>query len=63
VPQQRLRSTSSCRRADKALPWVEKRIGLALAESQVVAIRLALISKVLVMTGGRGKTTSQLERE
>jgi exodeoxyribonuclease V alpha subunit len=45
------------------LPWVEKRIGLALAESQVVAIRLALISKVLVMTGGRGKTTSQLERE
>src|SRR5262249_57386492 len=25
---------------DKALPWVEKRIGLALAESQVVAIRL-----------------------
>src|SRR3989449_585041 len=44
---------------DKALPWVEKRIGLALAESQVVAIRLALISKVLVMTGGPGvgKTT------
>src|ERR1700757_4664049 len=45
---------------DKALPWVEKRIGLALAESQVVAIRLALISKVLVMTGGPGvgKTTT-----
>jgi exodeoxyribonuclease V alpha subunit len=44
---------------DKALPWVEERIGLALAESQVVAIRLALISKVLVMTGGPGvgKTT------
>src|SRR4029434_71168 len=44
---------------DKALPWVEKRIALALAESQVVAIRLALISKVLVMTGGPGvgKTT------
>ena len=37
---------------DKALPWVEGRIGLALAESQVVAIRLALMSKVLVMTGG-----------
>jgi exodeoxyribonuclease V alpha subunit len=31
---------------DKALPWVEGRIGLALAESQVAAIRLALISKV-----------------
>ena len=37
---------------DKALPWVEKHIGLALAESQVAAIRLALKSKVLVMTGG-----------
>src|SRR5438105_9500284 len=44
---------------DKALPWVEERIGLALAESQVAAIRLALTSKVLVMTGGPGvgKTT------
>src|SRR5438046_6462971 len=44
---------------DKALPWVEKRIGLALAESQVAAIRVALMSKVLVMTGGPGvgKTT------
>jgi exodeoxyribonuclease V alpha subunit len=45
--------------ADKALPWVEKRVGLALAESQIAAIRLALMSKVLVMTGGPGvgKTT------
>ena len=44
---------------DKALPWVEERIGLALATSQVAAIRLALMSKVLVMTGGPGvgKTT------
>jgi exodeoxyribonuclease V alpha subunit len=44
---------------DKALPWVEKQMGLALAESQVTAIRLALVSKVLVMTGGPGvgKTT------
>jgi exodeoxyribonuclease V alpha subunit len=44
---------------DKALPWVEKRIGLALAESQIAAIRLALMAKVLVMTGGPGvgKTT------
>src|SRR5215472_2732577 len=44
---------------DKALAWVERRIGLALAESQVAAIRLALKSKVLVMTGGPGvgKTT------
>ena len=44
---------------DKALPWVEKHIGLTLAESQVAAIRLALKSKVLVITGGPGvgKTT------
>ena len=44
---------------DKALPWVEERIGLALAESQVAAIRLALMPKVLVITGGPGvgKTT------
>jgi exodeoxyribonuclease V alpha subunit len=44
---------------DKALPWVEGRSGLALAENQATAIRLALISKVLVMTGGPGvgKTT------
>jgi len=44
---------------EKALPWVDKHIGLALAESQVAAIRLALKSKVLVITGGPGvgKTT------
>jgi exodeoxyribonuclease V alpha subunit len=44
---------------DRALAWVEARIGLALAESQVAAIRLALMSKALVMTGGPGvgKTT------
>jgi len=44
---------------DKALPWVEKRIGIILAESQVGAVQLALMSKVLVMTGGPGvgKTT------
>jgi exodeoxyribonuclease V alpha subunit len=37
---------------------VEERIGLALAES-LAAIRLALVSKVLIMTGGPGvgKTT------
>jgi hypothetical protein len=43
----------------KALPWIEQRIGLALAESQVAAVQLAPVSKVLVMTGGPGvgKTT------
>ncbi len=44
---------------EKALPWVERKTGLLLAESQTAAIRLALISKVLVITGGPGvgKTT------
>src|SRR5271163_458849 len=44
---------------EKALPWVEQKTGLSLAESQVAAIRLALLSKVLVITGGPGvgKTT------
>ncbi len=44
---------------DKAVPWVEKRSGLQLADSQRTAIRLALTSKVLVITGGPGvgKTT------
>jgi exodeoxyribonuclease V alpha subunit len=44
---------------DKALPWAEKHIGLALAKSQIAAIRSVLTAKVLVMTGGPGvgKTT------
>jgi exodeoxyribonuclease V alpha subunit len=44
---------------EKAIPWVEARTGLALAESQREAVRLALGSKVLVITGGPGvgKTT------
>jgi exodeoxyribonuclease V alpha subunit len=45
--------------ADKAIPWVEKRTKLTLAYSQREAIRVALPSKVLVITGGPGvgKTT------
>jgi exodeoxyribonuclease V alpha subunit len=45
--------------AGKAIPWVEKRTKLALAESQKEAIRVALASKVMVITGGPGvgKTT------
>jgi exodeoxyribonuclease V alpha subunit len=44
---------------DKAVPWVESRTGLSLADSQREALRLALTSKVLVITGGPGvgKTT------
>jgi exodeoxyribonuclease V alpha subunit len=44
---------------DKAVPWVEIRSGLNLADSQRDAIRLALRVKALVITGGPGvgKTT------
>ena len=45
--------------AERALPWIEAKTGLTLAGSQAEAIRLALRSKVLVITGGPGvgKTT------
>jgi len=45
--------------AERALPWVEKSTGLRLADRQKDAIRLALRSKILVITGGPGvgKTT------
>src|SRR6202007_1006288 len=44
---------------DKAIPWVEQRTKLALADSQKAALRVALVSKVMVITGGPGvgKTT------
>jgi exodeoxyribonuclease V alpha subunit len=44
---------------DKAIPWIEQRTGLTLAESQRAAVGTALASKVLVITGGPGvgKTT------
>ena len=43
----------------KAIPWVETKAGVTLAESQRAALELALLSKVLVITGGPGvgKTT------
>ena len=45
--------------AARALPWIEQATGLTLAASQAEALRLALRSKVLVITGGPGvgKTT------
>ena len=45
--------------AAKAVAWVEERGGIVLADSQRDAIRLALSSKTLVITGGPGvgKTT------
>jgi exodeoxyribonuclease V alpha subunit len=43
----------------KALPWVEAQLSVTLAPGQREAVRLALSSKVLVITGGPGvgKTT------
>ena len=45
--------------ADKAIPWVEDKLAVSLAPSQRDAVRLALASKLLVITGGPGvgKTT------
>src|ERR671928_878079 len=45
--------------SEKAIPWVEERTGLTLAESQRAAVEPALRSKVVVITGGPGvgKTT------
>jgi len=45
--------------ADKALPWIEQKTELTLAASQAEAVRLALQSKIMVITGGPGvgKTT------
>lgn len=44
---------------DKTIQWVQQAIGIELAEMQQEAIRKALTSKVLVLTGGpgTGKTT------
>ncbi|TVR96502.1 MAG: ATP-dependent RecD-like DNA helicase [Rhodospirillales bacterium] len=44
---------------DKAIPWIEHRAAITLAESQRDAVRLVLRSKVVVITGGPGvgKTT------
>lgn len=45
--------------AEKALAWLEPKLGMQLAEGQRDAVRLALSSKWLVITGGPGvgKTT------
>jgi exodeoxyribonuclease V alpha subunit len=45
--------------AERAVAWVEKKLRMTLAASQQAAVRLALNSKVLVITGGPGvgKTT------
>ena len=44
---------------EKAIPWVEGKTGLELSSSQKDAVRLALASKMVIITGGPGvgKTT------
>jgi exodeoxyribonuclease V alpha subunit len=45
--------------ADRAIPWIEARVGIRLAALQSDALRLAVRTKFLVITGGPGvgKTT------
>src|SRR6185437_5919091 len=40
--------------AGKAIPWVERKTGLVLADSQKQALGLAVACKALVITGGPG---------
>lgn len=44
---------------DKAISWVQEKLGIALAERQITAVRSAIQNKVMVITGGpgTGKTT------
>lgn len=44
---------------EKAIPWVEEKTGLALSDSQKLAVKKALTSKIMILTGGPGvgKTT------
>lgn len=45
--------------ADAAIPWVEKKLGMELADNQKIAVATAIKSKFMVITGGPGvgKTT------
>jgi exodeoxyribonuclease V alpha subunit len=45
---------------DKAIPWVEQRTKLTLADSQKAALRVALVSNVMVITGGPGVGKTKL---
>lgn len=39
--------------ADRAIPWVKGKLGVTLAKSQKDAVRMALASELMVITGGR----------
>lgn len=44
---------------DTAIPWVQEELGIQLADKQIEALRTALASQVMIITGGpgTGKTT------
>ena len=44
---------------DKAIPWVQEKLSITLAEKQIEAVRCAVESKMMIITGGpgTGKTT------
>jgi exodeoxyribonuclease V alpha subunit len=43
---------------DRAIPWVDQRTKLALADSQKAALRVALVSNVMVITGGPARAAA-----
>ena len=45
--------------ADRAIPWIQEKLAITLAEKQIEAIRAVADHKVMVVTGGpgTGKTT------
>jgi exodeoxyribonuclease V alpha subunit len=65
VIAERLRTLASGKPAwsgidtETAIPWVEQKLAVALADSQKEAVKIAVSSKVMVITGGPGvgKTT------
>ncbi|HCZ15231.1 MAG TPA: ATP-dependent RecD-like DNA helicase [Accumulibacter sp.] len=59
IKRLRIRTTLPAFDADKAIPWVEQKLAIQLADSQKRAVALALSAKLLVITGGPGvgKTT------
>ena len=46
---------------DTAIPWIEKKLNVTLADSQRRAVKKAVTSKVMVITGGPGVGKTTLE--
>lgn len=58
--------SSSCSirevQVEKALEWVQSKLGIALAKQQIEGVSLALTEKVLVITGGPGTGKSTITK-